>query len=346
MSQRKKELLGCSIEQLKDVMIDLGQPAFRAKQVAKWLVSCTPFEEMSNLPESLRIKLREQYSEGYPKVVKKLDSADGSSKFLLETGDGQCVESVLMQNDYGNTICLSTQAGCAMNCSFCASCRGGLIRNLTAGEMLGEVLVLNASMGPGRNIKNLVLMGSGEPFANYDNVMQFLRMINSPDTLGISYRNISLSTCGLIPQIKAFAKEDIPLTMCLSLHSPFDEVRKEIMPIGKKYTVEDTVAAMREYQQLTGRRVIFEYLILPGINNRPEDVQELGRLLKNMIAHINLIPYHAVEECSYQAPTKAQVYGFLEDLQNAGISATVRRSLGKDIAGACGQLRAGYKKTH
>lgn len=345
----KEKLLDYSPAELTALLKEMGQPAFRAKQIYGWLIKNVPFEDMSNLAKPLRESLREAYDEGFAKISEVQISSDGTRKYLLEMGDGSLIESVLMKYEYGNTVCISTQAGCAMDCAFCASCRGGLVRNLSAGEILSEVLAINADLGEGRNITNIVLMGTGEPLANYDSVMKFLRLINSPDSLGISYRNISLSTCGIVPAIDRFTAEGIPVTLCLSLHAAFDDKREQLMPIAKKYDLKQTIAAMRRYEQKSGRRVIFEYLLIGGLNDTHEDAKQLKRLLSGMNCHINLIPYNEVEEAPFSAPAKGRVYSFMNELGELGLSATVRRSLGRDIDGACGQLRAkrmreqGYK---
>lgn len=336
----KKALLNYSKSELKELVGELGEPAFRAGQIYSWLTRCVPFEEMSNLSKALRARLAESFTEGYARIDEVQVSSDGTRKYLLEMGDKSLIESVLMKYEYGNTVCISTQAGCAMNCAFCASCRGGLVRNLSAGEILSQVLAINADLGEGRSITNIVLMGTGEPLANYDNVMKFLRLINSPDSLGISYRNISLSTCGIVPAINRFCEEGIPVTLCLSLHAAFDEKRRRLMPIAQKYDLKETLAAFRRYGETTGRRVIFEYLLIGGFNDTHEDARQLKRLLSGMSCHINLIPYNEVEEAEFSAPAKGRVYSFMEELTGMGLSATVRRSLGRDIDGACGQLRA------
>ncbi len=336
----KKALLDYSPEELKQLLAELGEKPFRAKQIYGWLNSCTPFEEMSNLSKALREKLRDSFLEGYARKAEVQISSDGTRKYLLEMIDGSLIESVLMRYEYGNTVCISTQAGCAMDCAFCASCKGGLERNLTAGEILSQVLAINADLGEGRNITNIVLMGTGEPLANYNNVMKFLRLINSPDSLNISYRNISLSTCGIVPNIYKFCDEGIPVTLCLSLHAAFEDKRRRLMPIADRFSLKETIEAMRHYGEKTGRRVIFEYLLIGGFNDGFEDAKELKKLLHGMSCHINLIPYNEVEEAEFSAPEKGRVYSFMEELNKLGLSATVRRSLGRDIDGACGQLRA------
>lgn len=336
----KKSLLNFSLEELKEEMINLGEKPFRAKQLYGWLNSNTPFYKMTNLSKDFRSKLEESYTEGYCEIVERQISEDGTRKYLLKMNDESLIESVLMKYVYGNTICISTQVGCAMNCAFCASCRGGFVRNLSAGEILSEVLAVNSDLGEGRNITNIVLMGTGEPLLNYENVVKFLKLINSKDGLNISYRNISLSTCGIVPNIYKFAQEGIPATLCLSLHGATEDKRRRLMPIAEKYSLGETIEAMKFYEQKTGRRIIFEYLLIGGFNDGYEDALALQKLLARIICHINLIPYNEVEEAEFKAPKKGRVYSFMDELAKLGLCATVRRSLGRDIDGACGQLRA------
>ncbi len=336
-----KQLLNLSLEELRSELLSMGEKPFRAAQIYAWLTACVPFEQMSNLSKSLREKLRERFSEGYPEVAERLCSSDGTQKYLLRLGDGSVVECVLMCYEYGRTLCISTQAGCAMGCAFCASTRGGLLRDLSAGEMLGQVLRVNAELGGGRNLTNVVLMGTGEPLANYDAVVKFLRLVHQKESLNISMRNISLSTCGLVPQIYRFAEEGIGATLCLSLHSAIQAKRQEIMPIARKYPLEQVIEAMDDYGKKTGRRVIYEYILIAGFNDGKEDLDALYALLSGQNCHLNLIPYNATD-ARFAAPTKGQVYRFLAGLVERGLSATVRRTLGEDIDGACGQLRARY----
>lgn len=335
-----KMLLDYTLDELKELLVELGEKPFRAKQIYSWLMDNVAFSDMSNLPKALREKLEEHFTEGYAKIEEVQISSDGTRKYLLRLLDGSLIESVLMKYDYGNTVCISTQVGCAMDCAFCASCKGGLERNLLAGEILSEVLAINADIGEGRNITNIVLMGTGEPLANYSNVIKFLKLINSPDGLNVSYRNISLSTCGIVPAIYRFCEEGLPVTLCLSLHATYEDKRRRLMPIAYKFSLKETIDAMRYYGEKTGRRVIFEYLLIGDFNDSFEDAMELKQQLKGMSCHINLIPYNEVEEAEFKAPKKGRVYSFMEELNKLGLSATVRRSLGRDIDGACGQLRA------
>lgn len=339
----KLPLIGLEEKRLAELLVEMGEKPFRAKQLKKWLCAYVPFSKMSNLPAALRVTLAEKYREGYLDIAEKQVSQDGTVKYLLRLEDGNYIECVAMQYEYGRTLCISTQAGCAMGCAFCASTRGGLIRNLTAAELLSQVLCANADQGGGRSITNLVLMGTGEPLANYDNVMAFLRMVHEEETLGVSYRNISLSTCGVVPGILRLAEEKMPLTLCLSLHSAIQRKREELMPIARKYDLDQTIGAMKAYAQKTARRIIFEYILIQGFNDQAEDVVALQRLAGGINCHINLIPYNDVSG-AFRSPSKKEVYAFLARLEAVGLSATVRRSLGQDIEGACGQLRARHMK--
>ncbi|MEI6102059.1 MAG: 23S rRNA (adenine(2503)-C(2))-methyltransferase RlmN, partial [Eubacteriales bacterium] len=332
-------LLDLSLEELQSELKSMGEPAFRAKQIRSWLSKGMGPEEMANLPSALREKLKEHFTEGFAKTEKKLTSADGTKKYLFSMQDGNTVEAVYMLNNYGNSVCLSTQVGCRMGCVFCESCKNGFVRNLSAGEMLGQYIAMNTDAGQGRNIANIVLMGMGEPMDNYDNVIRFLKLVHEKETYDVSYRNISVSTCGIVPGILALAEENLPVTLCVSLHSPFDEKRMEILPAAKMWSVAEIIAAAKTFFEKTGRRFIIEYALMDGFNNRREDVQELKNLLRGMACHINLIPLNATTGCAYNAPSKKDVFTFCGMLEREGLSATVRRSLGSDILGACGQLK-------
>lgn len=343
MNENRISLLDLTEEELKQELISMGEKPFRAKQIMLWLSMCVPFDEMSNLPKALREKLKERYTEGYPEVETELVSRDGTRKYLLKLSDGSLIETVLMDYSYGKTICISTQVGCPMGCAFCASGIGGLKRQLSSGEMLGEVLKVNSLMGEGRNIRNIVLMGTGEPLLNYENVVKFLRCIHSENSLGIAYRNISLSTCGIEPAIRRFTEEGIPLTLCLSLHSAIPEKRRKIMPVEERWSLTDSVKAMSAYMEKTGRRFILEYILLKDFNMGKEDADALKELLNGETAHINLIPMNG-DTGPYSAPSEEEISRFEKMLEIRGLSFTRRRSLGQDIEGACGQLRAKYIK--
>ena len=326
------------------VLKELGQPAFRAKQVYSWLhKGVRSYDEMSNLPKGLRDVLSEKYPIHPPRVVRKQESAkDGTIKYLWQLQDGNCVETVLMRYHYGNTVCISTEVGCGMGCAFCASTIGGLVRKLEPYEMLDEVLF--TQIDSGLPISRVVLMGIGEPLDNFDNVMRFLELVNSPEGMNISMRHISLSTCGLVPKIDELAQRKLQISLAISLHGPNDAIRDKIMPVNKAYPTEELLAACRRYFDATSRRIHFEYAMIDGVNDREEDARELLRRLKGLPAHFNLIPLNHVEESPLKPSTKAAVAKFQKILEDGGITATVRRTLGGDIDASCGQLRRKYTK--
>ena len=268
---------------------------------------------------------------------------DGTEKYLFSMLDGHCVEGVLMRYRYGLTLCLSTQVGCRMGCAFCASTLEGKLRDLKAGEMVGMALVVNRLCGEER-VHNIVLMGSGEPLDNYDEVVRFLRIISSPDSLNIGIRRISLSTCGLPQKMRQLAREGLPVTLSVSLHAPNDDVRRQIMPVAKSVSMEELLGACRDYAQMTGRRVVFEYALIKGVNASPEHARELAGRLRGMLCHVNLIPLNDVPERNLRAASPGEINAFRQTLEGSGISATIRREMGADISGACGQLRAQYLK--
>lgn len=330
--------------ELAAILKELGQPAFRAKQVYTWLhKGVRSYEEMTNLPKSLRDRLAESYPIHAPQVLRKQESQrDGTIKYLWELSDGNCVETVLMRYHYGNTVCISTEVGCRMGCAFCASTLGGLVRQLEPFEMLDQVLFTQVDSG--LPISHIVLMGIGEPLDNFDNVMRFLELVNSPDGMNISMRHISLSTCGLVPKIDELAKQKLQLTLSVSLHAPNDEIRNQIMPVNKAYPTQELLDACRRYYQSTNRRISFEYAMIGGVNDKPEHAQELLRRLKGLPAHFNLIPLNHVEESPLKPSTRAAVAAFQKTLEDGGVTATVRRTLGGDIDASCGQLRRKYTK--
>ena len=339
----KKALLDFSPEQLKQEFLTMGEKPFRADQVYGWLMQKKPFSQMTNLTKELRKALTDAYTEGYPEIEKEVVSRDGTRKYLLKLADGQLIEAVLMQYRYGRTLCISTQVGCPMGCLFCASGVGGLVRNMTAGEMLGEVVCINAQLGPGRNIRNIVLMGTGEPLLNYHEVVKFLRLVHEEKGMHVAMRNISVSTCGITPAIYRLAQEGLPITLCLSLHSAIPQKRRQIMPVEEHYPLKEAVDAMRAYQNRTGRRVVYEYILLDGFNMGEEDIAALENLLHGQNCHLNLIPFNG-RIGGFRPPTRQSAEEFEKKLILRGFSATRRRTLGEDIEGACGQLRAGYKK--
>ncbi len=326
------------------ILKELGQPAFRAKQVFTWLhKGVRNYDEMTNLPQPLRAELAARYPICAPEVVRKQESQkDGTIKYLWRLSDGNCVETVLMRYHYGNTVCISSEVGCLMGCAFCASTLGGLVRRLEPYEMLDQVRF--TQIDSGLPISHIVLMGIGEPLDNFDNVMRFLELVNSPDGMNISMRHISLSTCGLVPKIDELAKRKLQITLSVSLHAPNDAVRNTIMPVNKAYPTEELLAACRRYYQETSRRISFEYAMIDGVNDSVEHAKELIRRLKGLPAHFNLIPLNHVEESPLKPSSRNAVARFQKTLEDAGITATVRRTLGGDIDASCGQLRRKYTK--
>ena len=331
-------------QEIAGILKELGQPAFRAKQVYTWLhKGVRSYDEMTNLPKALRDQLSANHPIRAPKVVRKQESKkDGTIKYLWQLSDGNCVETVLMRYNYGNTVCISTEVGCAMGCAFCASTIGGLVRRLEPFEMLDEVLF--TQIDSGLPISRIVLMGIGEPLDNFDNVMRFLELVNSADGMNISMRHISLSTCGLIPKIDALAEKKLQISLAISLHGPNNEIRSKIMPVNKAYPIEELLEACRRYFAATGRRIHFEYAMIDGVNDREEDAKEILRRMKGLPAHFNLIPLNHVEESPLKPSSKAAVARFQKILEDGGITATVRRTLGGDIDASCGQLRRKYNK--
>ena len=339
-----KQLRSMTIPELGELLKELGQPAFRAKQVFTWLhKGVRSYEEMTNLPKSLRDTLAQSYPLYAPRVIRKQESKkDGTIKYLWELSDGNCVETVLMRYHYGNTVCISTEVGCRMGCAFCASTLGGLVRRLEPQEMLEQVLFTQVDSG--LPVSHIVLMGIGEPLDNFENVMRFLELVNSPDGMNISMRHISLSTCGLVPGIDRLAEKKLQLTLSVSLHAPTDEIRNTIMPVNKAYPTEELLAACRRYYDKTGRRISFEYAMINGVNDTPEAARTLLKRLKGLPAHMNLIPLNHVEESPLKPSTRQAVEQFQKILEQGGVTATVRRTLGSDIDASCGQLRRKYTK--
>ena len=326
-------------QELAYILKELGQPGFRAKQVYTWLhKGVRSYDEMTNLPKNLRDVLAEKYPINAPKVVRKQESQrDGTIKYLWELSDGNCVETVLMRYHYGNTVCISTEVGCRMGCAFCASTIGGLVRRLEPFEMLDEVLF--TQIDSGLPVSHIVLMGIGEPLDNFDNVMRFLELVNSPDGMNISMRHISLSTCGLVPKIDALAKRKLQISLAISLHGPNNEIRNQIMPVNKAYPIDELLDACRRYYAATSRRIHFEYAMIDGVNDSEENAKELLRRLKGLPAHINMIPLNHVEESPLKPSSKAAIARFQKILEDGGVTATIRRTLGGDIDASCGQLR-------
>jgi 23S rRNA (adenine2503-C2)-methyltransferase len=338
-------LLDLFPEELKDYLVTLKQPAFRAGQIFGWLHRGVPFAEMSNLPQSLRDTLSQSAVDAPLALHAAFPSRkDDTVKFLNACADGNLIESVLMRYHYGYTLCVSTQIGCKMGCAFCASTLHGCVRNLTAGEMIAQVLLADRYLGDKGRVGHVVLMGSGEPLENYEQTVRFLRLLNHPDGLAISLRAVSLSTCGLAPQIRALADEGLPVTLSVSLHAPDDELRKQIMPVANRYPLAELMEAVRYYVEKTGRRAVFEYALIGGFNSAPEHARELARLLRGLQCHVNVIPLNNVPERALAPASPAAVKTFLQTLESLHISATRRREMGADIAGACGQLRNRHLK--
>lgn len=324
-------------EELTRILKAMGEPAFRGKQVFTWFHrGVVSFDEMLNLPKSLREKLAETCVLTPPKAVRKqVSKLDGTIKYLWELGDGNCIESVLMQYHHGNTVCISSQVGCRMGCAFCASTIAGKVRDLTPAELLDQVIFTQKDSG--LPISNIVLMGIGEPMDNLDNVLKFLELVNHPDGLNIGMRHISLSTCGVIPGIQRLADLGLQLTLSVSLHAPDDETRSRIMPVNRAYPVEDLFAACHRYFERTGRRISFEYAMIDSVNDRDWQADLIAEKVRGMPGHVNLIPLNDVVESPFK-PSK-RVAAFQKRLEAHGLTATVRRSLGGDIDASCGQLR-------
>jgi len=318
-----------------------GYPAFRGKQIFRWIHQGAEFGEMTNLSKEMRENL-EQTAIVQPVHVrlKRESPLDGTVKLLYELRDGNCVEGVLMRYKYGVSLCISTQVGCRMGCRFCASTLEGRVRDLTAGEMLGEILCANRLLEEEDiRVSHVVLMGSGEPLDNYGNVVRFLRLMKEEEGIQLSLRNISLSTCGIVPKMYDLAEEGLPVTLCVSLHAPTDEIRRQTMPIANTWSIAEILEACRNYIRKTGRRVIFEYALSDGLNAEKEHAEQLSRLLRGMQCHVNLIPLNVVRERDMKGIDEKKVQEFLKVLQDNHISATRRREMGDDIEGACGQLR-------
>ena len=317
----------------------LGQPAFRAKQIFTWLHrGVTSFDGMTDLSKSLRAQLAEQCFITAPTVARKqVSRLDGTIKYLWELSDGNCIESVLMRYHHGNTVCISSQVGCRMGCAFCASTIAGKVRDLRPSELLDQVLF--TQLDSGVPISNIVLMGIGEPLDNFDEVMRFLENISSPEGVNIGMRNISLSTCGLVPKIDQLAEKKLQLTLSVSLHAPNNDIRSGMMPVNDAYPVEVLMQAVRRYQDTTGRRVSFEYSMVRGVNDSDACAKQLADLIRGMGAHVNLIPINPVDGSPYSATDAANVRRFQQKLESLGVNATVRRRLGSEISAACGQLR-------
>lgn len=336
-------LYGQEISKLEKLLMERGQKKYRATQLFTWIYEkkAKTFDEMSDVSKIFREELNRDFCLTLPKIYKKQEAKDGTIKLLLELEDGSKIETALMPYRYGNAICVSSQVGCNMACAFCAS---GLLkkrRNLEVHEIVGQVLVMNQLLEEkGQHVSHVVVMGTGEPFDNYDNVIDFIRIINHPKALAIGARHISVSTCGIVPGIIKYAKEGLQSNLAISLHAPNDEIRNKIMPISKGYKMEELMEAVRFYEKEAGRRVTFEYIMLKGVNDSLECAEQLVKLIKGTLAYVNLIPYNPVDENSFARSEDKQVHKFFSYLMQHGVNTTVRKEFGNDIDAACGQLRA------
>ncbi len=341
----KIDIKSLSYEELLETIQGMGEKAFRGKQIYEWLhqKAVMQFEDMTNLSKKLREQLSEQCYIADMKLLDRLVSKDGStSKFLFGLGDGSVIESVLMKYHHGNSVCISSQVGCRMGCNFCASTLGGLERNLTVSEMLGQIYAIQNISG--ERVSNVVVMGTGEPMDNYDNFVKFVRMLTDEHGYHISQRNITVSTCGLVERIRQLADEQFSITLAISLHAPNDEARKKLMPVANKYSIAEIMDACDEYFAKTGRRVSFEYSLVQEVNDSAEFAKELGGLLKGKNCHVNLIPVNPIKERDYKDSDSTFVQNFKMILEKLGINVTIRREMGRDIDAACGQLRRSYMK--
>lgn len=341
----RQDILRLYPEELKDALTSLGEKPYRARQVFAWLHArrAESFAEMTDLSKSLRQKLAEAFELPtlFPERVLK-SQLDGSEKYLFRLSDGNAIETMLMKYRYGNSVCVSTQVGCRMGCAFCASTIGGLVRSLSASEILSEVFM--AEKLSGEPVSHIVLMGGGEPFDNYDEVVRFLKLVNHPEGRNLSLRNVTLSTSGLPDRIRAFAEEGLPVTLALSLHASDDETRKKLMPVARKYSLREVLAACDDYYLKTGRRVTYEYAVVGTVNDSAAHAEKLASLLAGKNAHVNLIPVNPVAEKPFERPDRTRMAAFENILEKRGISATIRREIGLDINGACGQLRYETKR--
>lgn len=340
----KKDIKSMTISELEAEIVGMGLPKFRASQVYRQLFQKlkTSFFDMSDISAQLAGQLDERYYITAPEIVEKLVSKiDGTEKYLLGLADGNIIETVLMRYEHGNSVCVSTQVGCRMGCAFCASTKNGFVRSLEPSEILAQIETITREhmAEDGFRVSNIVLMGIGEPLDNYDNVIKFLHLVNDKAGLEIGYRHISLSTCGVVPGIKKLAREELPITLSISLHAPNDEIRDANMPINHKYKIEELLAACREYQKICGRRISFEYALIDGVNDSVDHAKELAKRLKGIMCHVNLIPVNTIKEKNFKKSTKNSVNLFTKTLNDSKINATVRRKLGSDINAACGQLR-------
>lgn len=343
MEKNKVALKNMTEDELKEFIVSMGEKSFRGSQIFSWIYKgAKTFDDMKNIPKSLREKLDEVSYIGNIEQELRLESkVDKTKKYLFLLNDGNIIETVMMDYEDRITVCISNQVGCRMGCNFCASTLEGLIRNLEPWEIIDQIMKIQEDTG--KRVSNLVLMGSGEPLDNFENTKKFLKLVNEKNGLNIGYRHITLSTCGLVPRMYELADLELPINLALSLHSPFDEKRKEIMPVANAYKVNDLIEACKYYIKKTNRRVTFEYSLIKGVNDSEKEAKEIVRLIKGMLCHVNLIPINKVEERDYERPDKSYIYKFRDYLEKKNIPTTVRISMGSDIGGACGQLRRKHK---
>ena len=336
------EIKSLSIDELKSALKEMGEKPFRAGQIFKWLhEGVESFEEMSNLSKDLRARLAENFLLTVPEVARKqVSRVDGTVKYLWRLRDGNCVESVLMHYEHGVSVCVSTQVGCRMGCRFCASTLDGLVRGLTPSEMLDQIYRITRDTG--ERVSNVVVMGTGEPMDNFDNLLRFIELLTDENGLNISQRNVTVSTCGIVPKMRELADKKLQITLALSLHASSQEKRLELMPVANKYEIHEVIEACRYYFEQTGRRVTFEYSLVGGVNDTEEDVKRLVELIHGMNCHVNLIPVNPIKERSYVQPDHEAILKFKNRLEKNAIQVTIRREMGRDIDGACGQLRKRY----
>ncbi len=339
----KKDIKSLNLEQLTEELLGIGEKKFRAKQVYSWIHEklVDSFDEMTNLSKDLREKLNTGYTlNSMEAVAVQTSQIDGTQKYLFRLQDGHVIESVLMRYHHGNSVCISSQVGCLMGCRFCASTIGGKVRDLAASEMLGQIYKIQRMSG--ERVHNVVVMGTGEPLDNYDNLVQFIKMLTDENGLNISQRNLTVSTCGIVPKIRQLAEEKFQMTLALSLHATTQEKRKQLMPIANKYDLKEVLDACHYYYEQTGRRITFEYSLVGGVNDTKQDAEELTRLIGKFPCHVNLIPVNPIKERDFVQPDKKECQAFRNKLEKNRINVTIRREMGRDIDGACGQLRKSY----
>lgn len=345
MKNKKKKIKNFTVKEVYEYISSLKEPNFRAKQLLDWIYEkkVSDFEEMTNIPLALRNRLKEDLEINTLTLADMLSSEkDDTIKFLYQLEDGEVIETVVMKHDYGNTVCISSQVGCKMGCSFCASTAGGYVRDLTSGEMLDQVIISENYLSASEKIKNIVVMGMGEPLLNYSNLLRFLKLANDPLGLDISFRNITVSTVGIVPGIYELAKEKLPLTLAISLHAPDNLTRSRLIPINEKYPIEEVITACEKFINSVNRRITFEYILIEGVNDTHKQALELASLIKGMLCHVNLIPANPVGGLGHKGSSREKLKNFYDILENEKIPVSIRKERGTDIEGACGQLRRRY----